>query len=35
MTGGDSEGEDLECLLDKAFEQNNGLMSTLRTKIIN
>jgi hypothetical protein len=35
MTGGDSEGEGLERLLDKAFEQNNGLMSTLRTKIIN
>ena len=35
MTGGDGENDGLECLLDKAFEQNNGLTSTLGTKIIN
>jgi hypothetical protein len=35
MTDGDDEGDGLECLLDKAFEQDNGLMSTLGTKIIN
>jgi hypothetical protein len=33
MTDGESEGS--ECLLDKAFEQGDGLTSTLGTKIIN
>jgi hypothetical protein len=35
MTDSDSEGDGLGCLLDKAFEQDNGLTFTLGTKIIN
>jgi hypothetical protein len=35
MTDSDGENNGLEYLLDKAFEQNNGLTCTLGTTIIN